>query len=1689
MRSLSGLALLLASLALPWAAFPGPARVDEADSDDVEEAAPAPKRERVALPPPAAADDLVLPVAQQRRLLAIDLLDAEANQHRQAGRLAEAITVWQRKLALEREAHATSPQHSAQTLQALWQTCFDAERYAEAARWYRLRLDEGERAGTIWPNALRTERQMLLTIERLARLGPAPRRRAQDAITRMIREVPALREPGSDHVLRAVEAARRDLVSALGTEEDALVATLDAAIGVSVQQGAAWARSLAYLRRAEQVFAHLQVDATHVHQQLELATWLEQALAGLAADTASRGRWAEAFRLADEALARRTRRLGPAHHDTVTARIDRLWCLEMARRSAADRARFAASQAWLRQAEQYEKQGDRGNAHGLRVRAAHLREAMLGASHLRTVECLAPLARAHRKAHQWQAAAALLVRIFLARMQQAGEQHPSVDAARNDAVAVLREVVGERLERGDLTAGPALDALVKVLTRRHGAKHWRVRELAALRGEVTVLARLDEPGRRGWLEAWTCGRRATALIDQNDRSRAEPLLRRQVELLSAAPWSKTASRGQALARLGDLLRRRSRWADARASLQPGLGLLRQHCGDDHPLVGETWYSLAVALDGLGRLAEAERAMSQAVDVTARSHGPGNHWHLDAQYYLGGLRSRRGRRVEAAQILRSALAGIEEHHGKDNHRYRGVAGLLGEVVGYSGDQAEGVRLLEESIQARMGKPDEAYANFTGNLLSLIDLALARPDLDRAAKWLAFAGPRLRKSPGERSVQYGQYLFLQMRFERARGRRNQAEHALAAYLDNRRAALGADSRAYADVLHGAGRYFAGLRGSMTVYVTAEEAALAERLLQEALARYRTLEGEESLAVANAWHSLGVAARVAGDLGRAAERFEKALDLRNRLLDPGHGDRRDTINSLAVTFTSLGEYVRADALFREAVALARDTAGGDPVRLSTALGNLGTLKLRLNDSVGAEKTLREALALIKRHFGEQSDRFGNYAGRLAEVYLDRGEMKHAELFALASARAYRALGPSRGVDHALALGRLAEVYLRAGRAADALPVARDAVPRVAVAGPDNLLVAEAHLRLGRVQLAAGELGPAEQALRQARATLVRGYGPSHPTMLSVERTQALLADRRGRLADALTPARNAVRLAFAQMDLAAGVQSEREQLSQLAQLRGALDLYLALSARAAVPAEEVYAQVLGWKGSIFARQLQLRAGRDTADPAARRRYQRLQALAGALAQTAARPAAPGEQAGVMRRVAELTEEKERLEADLLRDSPAFRAFRTQSRLSPERLGKLLPTRTALVDFFEYTPPKSDGVGRGERQLAAFVVRPGRPVVRVELGSVVPLEEAVAGWRRQVRWTRTLSGERLRRLVWEPLERALRRAHTVLVSPDGPLARFPFAALPGPTGKGYLIEEMGVAVVPVPQLLPELLAHERCKPDAGSLLLAGNVDYQHAAGGAVASPAPPGSTWLRSGSQEGPWQALPGTRGEVDGLHRLFQRRFPGRPARLLEGEHATRAAVRDQAGAYRYLHLATHGYFDTGASGRPVLIEGESAGGYHPGLLSGLVLAGANAPPRPGGDDGLLTALEVATLDLRGVELAVLSACETGLGQQAGGEGVLGLQRAFQVAGARTVVASLWSVEDEATRRLMERFYTNLWHGRMSKLAALRQAQLWMIRQGGRAGTLRGAVREDEVSERSSGRAAPFVWAAFVLSGDWR
>ncbi len=221
-----------------------------------------------------------------------------------------------------------------------------------------------------------------------------------------------------------------------------------------------------------------------------------------------------------------------------------------------------------------------------------------------------------------------------------------------------------------------------------------------------------------------------------------------------------------------------------------------------------------------------------------------------------------------------------------------------------------------------------------------------------------------------------------------------------------------------------------------------------------------------------------------------------------------------------------------------------------------------------------------------------------------------------------------------------------------------------------------------------------------------------------------------------------------------------------------------------------------------------------------------------------------------------------------------------------------------------------------------------------------------------------------------------------------------------------------------------------------------------------------------------------LPQTGVEVEGLRDRFGRDV----TTLLRGAEATEARLRAAVKGKRFVHVATHGFARedllAGLYTRKIEeafisadAERQLAVGHDPMLLSGLAMAGANPRDGTAGDDGILTALEASYLDLDGVDVVTLSACETAKGTAESGEGVQGLVSALEMAGAHRVLASLWRVDDEGTQRLMDGTYER------------------MLRPGNPlvpADALREAARSLRDSKDASGKArfaAPRYWSAFV------
>jgi CHAT domain-containing protein len=323
------------------------------------------------------------------------------------------------------------------------------------------------------------------------------------------------------------------------------------------------------------------------------------------------------------------------------------------------------------------------------------------------------------------------------------------------------------------------------------------------------------------------------------------------------------------------------------------------------------------------------------------------------------------------------------------------------------------------------------------------------------------------------------------------------------------------------------------------------------------------------------------------------------------------------------------------------------------------------------------------------------------------------------------------------------------------------------------------------------------------------------------------------------------------------------------------------------------------------------------------------------------------------------------------------------------------------------------------------------------------------------------TSDGTDLRLAVFDPLAPALQGHTRLFLVPDGDLTRLPFEILPLDQGR-RLIDAYRLSYLSTGRDLLRITVPSPVSPTPALVLADPDFDLSSAP---TTTPTGPG------GSEDSPFARLPGTRLEGERIATLL-----GVPPRF---ERAVLEAQLKATRAPRLLHIATHGFF------LPVLLSVPAGAGTESGHAalwrlsgphldnplwrSGLALAGANTWLRGGelpaeAEDGILHAEDVTGLDLLGTELVVLSACETGLGEVLVGEGVVGLRRAFVLAGARTLVMSLWKVPDQQTQELMEEFYRRLLAG-TARADALREAQL----------TLKAKY------------PAPLHWGAFISQGD--
>jgi tetratricopeptide (TPR) repeat protein len=905
----------------------------------------------------------------------------------------------------------------------------------------------------------------------------------------------------------------------------------------------------------------------------------------------------------------------------------------------------------------------------------------------------------------------------------------------------------------------------------------------------------------------------------------------------------------------------------------------------------------------------------------------------------------------------------------------------------------------------------------------------------------------------------------------------------------------------------------------------------------------------ALAGSLNNLGRLLQDQGEYAKALPYLERALAMKEALYPPdkypqGHRALATSLTSLGSLLHAQGEYGKALPSLERALAMFQALYPADKYpqghsALATGLHNLGSLLQDQGEYGKALPSLERALAMLqvlypKEKYPQGHPTLATSLMSLGMLFRAQGEYGKAlpyceRALAMRQALYPKDQYPQGHLDLATSLSNLGFVLLAQREYGKALPYCERAQAMLEGLYPKDqypqghpALAGSLH-NLGVLLWAQGEYGKAlpycERTLAMYRGLYPKDqYPQGHFDLATSLSNLGFVLLAQGEYGKALPYYERALAMHQGLGKAFLATASEAEARNFLLKIPLTRDGYLSVARRLPDTADPSYAHV--WQEKSALARLLARRQRTLllADPGIRELNQRLTDTRQTLAVLLL--ALPGRFKDQAQRVQELTDRKEKLEREIAQKLPAFAELQAIDRLSPADLLAKLPTRSAFVDLLRYfrfeQDPKVPGQ-KGEQwtlSYVAFVLRPGQPIQRVELGEAAPIEKALAEWRQAVaawkpgRPDDSRAAVTLRQRLGEPLTKSIPAdTEIVFLAPDGPLTGLQWAALPGKKPGTVLLEDHALAIVPHGRFLVEhLMTNEKRHSKDGTILAFGGVQYDQEP---VAVKPPAGLLALDRGPEAGDqklrWPFLKGTELELEQVRALAGQR----EVRVRRGPEASASQLLADLPQARYAHLATHGFFadpkfrsvlklDETLYERLRLPSGDAfdraaAGARNPLVLSGLVLAGANLDLP---DRGILTAEAIAGLPLQKLELVVLSACETGLGEVAGGEGVFGLQRAFHVAGARNVIATLWKVDDDATAALMDLFYHKLWRENKPPIQALREAQLTLYRNPSRIPKLaklrgpdltREVTRPPDPAEVKAGERAPVkLWAGFILSG---
>jgi tetratricopeptide (TPR) repeat protein/CHAT domain-containing protein len=1000
---------------------------------------------------------------------------------------------------------------------------------------------------------------------------------------------------------------------------------------------------------------------------------------------------------------------------------------------------------------------------------------------------------------------------------------------------------------------------------------------------------------------------------------------------------------------------------------------------------------------------------------------------------------------AIQNYNFSIEFFKTQHRERHPEYASSLHYLGIVYKNLGDYNFAEQLYKQALEIRKNTLGVNHVDVARTLTNLANIYKYKGEFQLAENYYVESLAIYKESLGEEHPEVGMCLNNLGLYYFEMGDYKSAETLYTQSLDVRKKTLGEFHPDVAMSLNN----FGGL------YLERGDFKLALPFYEDALAIYKKAYGKNHKDIAMCLNNLGILFSKMGDYQSAESFYKESLEIRKKLQGEAHPDVARNLNSLGVFYNDLGEYKSAESFLKRALAIRLNLLGQAHPDVASTLNNLGNLYKNMGDYESAIKLYQQAMETFKNAYGENHIEYATSLNNLGGLFCQMGQFKTAELKLNQSLEIRKKNLGEEHPDVAMSLNNLAFVYGALGDFKSAkLFYTQSMNIRKGAFGEEHPLVAESLHNLGSLSNSFRDYVSAETYLSQSLNLKKKTYGEAHPFYINAINALAYLyiQTKRDKEAYQVLNTNFSIKVKvivdnfewLSEKQKEAYWNNEKYFFDQLS--------WFAHKAYLKVP-EAVglnYNATLSSKGKL----LETKIANDQfmgAIPEVDSLREELAYRRRLLAKMESDGSTDKE------RLDKLHHEADSLDKRLTMSWPEYAQQKKNLSITWDQVQEQLAPGEAAIEFVRFENEDDSLVYYNALVLRKEDTQPQliKLCKEKDLEGIAPKMGFSAYYP----------------LVWQPMEEVLKGISTIYYAPTGLLTNIPFPALYAPSGSGDVIaqaktDKRGVVIenehakteenatflmdrytlhqLTSTRYLAMGLKQKSTEPIAKDMAMVGGVNYDYLPGttAAVKSSKKKKNAQRSSESANGKLGYLEGTKTEVEQINSSVGQ--SSWSSTILSGNAATEENIVQFEGknAKSILHLATHGYAFPEFDYNDTTISKNSFRysfrySQNPMVRSGLILSGGNWA-WTGSDtltslgaeqNGILTAEEVAQLNLKKTKLVVLSACETGLGKIDGSEGTFGLKRGFKLAGVEQMIVSLWSVPDKETMELMTLFYTDL------------------------------------------------------------